>query len=244
MLFSRYDVPNRFIFRQVYSGDLSTFLVDGEIRAKNHPIGQLCHQTSYQDIVDRRGSAEFEMPCGRVVNDYVPFYFSPLTSFTYTIHQGNVPLISPTGESLGIARDDTRIFFICSIESFMDSDLSYCFSDYPLNSQVPKPTIKQDLADLETHVHWEVFDEYPMSAHILEIGYDGVCQFFKNASNPPARQLRSQKRMAEFLVHGAVPLTHVACIVANTENMRNSLQTIMDASDWNIPILAKPRCYF
>ncbi len=55
-------MPNRFIFRQVYAGDLSRFLADGEIRAKNHAVPQPCHQTSYQDIVDRRGTAEFAMP--------------------------------------------------------------------------------------------------------------------------------------------------------------------------------------
>lgn len=237
-------MPNRFIFRQVYCGDLPTFLADGEIRAKNHENQQACHQTSYQEIVNRRGTNEFPMPCGGVVNDYVPFYFSPLSSFTYTIHRGNVPLISPDGVNLGIAQDEQRIFFVCQTDNLRNSGLDYCFSDYPLNSQVPKPALEQNLDSLEQHVHWDVFDDNPMAGHIPEVGYGGVCQYFKNSDNPPERQLRSQKRMAEFLVKGALSLEYVCCIVAKSAEMRDNLQTTMNASGWNIPILSKPGCYF
>jgi hypothetical protein len=237
-------MPNRFIFRQVYAGDLRTFLADGEIRAKNHIELQLCHQTSYQDIVDRRGTAEFVMPCGGVVNDYVPFYFSPLTSFTYTIHRGNVPLRSPGGADLGVAEDDERIFFVCSVEGMRDGGVECCFSDFPLNSQVPQPSIEQNLDRLEQHVHWGVFDDSPMVASIEELDYVGVCKYFKNYESPLHWQLRSQKRMAEFLVREALPLRYVSCIVAKSPQMRDNLQLKMDASEWNIPIYSNPGCYF
>ena len=237
-------MANRFIFRQVYFGDLPTFLSNGEIRAKTHANPQACHQTSYQDIVDRRGTNEFSMPCGGVVNDYVPFYFSPLSSFTFTINRGNVPLTAPDGVSLGMARDEERIFIVCRADSFRNSGLEYCFSDYPLNSQIPKPTLEQNLDRLEQHVHWDVFDDNPMTAHILEVGYGGVCKYFQNRAAPPEWQLRSQKRMAEFLVKSALPLEHVCCIVAKSEDMRDNLQTTMDASGWSIPILSKSGCYF
>lgn len=235
-------MPKRFIFRQIYAGDFTQFLADGEIKAKNHEIPQPCHQTSYQAIVDRRGSDEFPMPCGGVVNDYVPFYFSPITSFTYTIHKGNVPLISPDGINLGTAQDEDRIFFVCAVEDLKDSGLDFCFSDYALNSQVPQPTIEQDLNKLEGHVHWSVFDDTPTVASIPEIGYEGVCKYF--ASVPGKWQLRSQARMAEFLVRDALPLDYISCIIAKSDAMRINLQAVMDASGWDIPILSKPGCYF
>jgi len=237
-------VPERFVFRQVYYGDLSLFLADGEIRAKNHDMSQACHQTSYQEIVDRRGTQVFRMPCGGVVNDYVPFYFSPLTSFTFTIHKGNVPLVSPTGINLGVASDDDRVFFVLRVEAFNASGLNVCYSDFPLNSLAPLPVLESDLGRLEQHVHWEVFDEVPYGAQIPEIGYNGVCTWFHNMASPASRQTRSQKRMAEFLVRGAVPLNLVDCIVAKTDAMRDTLQTMMNGSCWNIPIYTKRGCYF
>lgn len=236
-------LPDRFVFRQTYFGDLPMFLADGEIRAKNHHTPQLCHQTSYKEIVDRRGTDAFELPLGGVVNDYVPFYFSPLTSFTFTINRGNVPLISPTGINLESANDNDRIFFVCRIDTFQDSGLTYCFSDYPLNSVVPPPTIETDLTKLETHIHWDVFDE-DQTAKISEIGYNGVCKWFHNVALHPIRQLRSQKRMAEFLVAHAVPMSVVTCIITKSDTMRDRLQVMMEASKWNIPIYAKRGCYF
>lgn len=237
-------MPNRFIFRQVHFEDLPTFLADGEIRAKNHQDSQRCHQTSYQDIVNRRGTDEFEMPKGCVVNDFVPFYFSPITSFTYTIYMQNVPLVSPAGVELRQACEDDRIFLISSPQAFDNSDFFTCFSDYALNSRAPMPTIETDPAKLEDHVHWNVFDEAPMVAAISDIGYAGVCKWYHNMATPPERMTRSAKRMAEFLVHGAVPLDKIMCIVVKTDAMRATLESMMAASAWNIPILTKRGCFF
>lgn len=237
-------VPNRFVFRQVHFEDLPTFLADGEIRAKNHLAPQSCHQTSYQEIVNRRGTDEFQMPNGSVVNDYVPFYFSPITSFTFTIYKENVPLVSPQGANLRQACEDDRIFLISSPQMLAGSGLFTCFSDYALNSRAPMPTIETDINNLEDHVHWEVFDDDPMVASIPEVGYAGVCRYFKSLDRPVARMNRSSKRMAEFLVHDAVPLDKIMCIVVKTDAMRATLGGMMAASTWDIPILTKRGCFY
>ena len=237
-------VPNRFVFRQVHFEDLPTFLADGEIRAKNHLAPQSCHQTSYQEIVNRRGTDEFQMPNGSVVNDYVPFYFSPITSFTFTIYKENVPLVSPQGEYLRQACEDDRVFLVSSPQAYVGSGLFTCFSDYALNSRAPMPTIETDLTRLEEHVHWNVFDDDPRVAAIQEIDYHGVCRWFQDRATPPERMTRSSKRMAEFLVHNSVPLDKIGCIVVKTDDMRAQLGGMMAASEWNIPILTKHGCFY
>ena len=237
-------MPNRFVFRQVHYEDLPIFLADGEIRAKNHLAPQGCHQTSYQDIVNRRGTDEFQMPNGWVVNDFVPFYFSPISSFTFTIYKENVPLVSPQGEYLRQACEDDRVFLVSSPQAYVDSGLFTCFSDYALNSRAPMPTIETDLTKLEGHVHWNVFDDAPMVAAIPDIGYAGVCKWYHNMATPPERMTRSAKRMAEFLVHDSVPLDKIMCIVVKTDAMRATLGGMMAASEWNIPILTKRGCFY
>lgn len=237
-------MPDRFIFRQVHYEDLPIFLADGEVRAKNHQFIQRCHQTSYQEIVNRRGTDEFNLPNGCVVNDFVPFYFSPRTSFTYTIYMRNVPLLSPDGQVLRQACEDDRIFLVSSPQAFIGSRLFTCFSDYALNSRAPMPTIETDLNRLEQHVHWTVFDEDPMVAAIPVIGYAGVCKWYHNMATPLERMTRSAKRMAEFLVHGAVPLDKILCIVVKTDAMRAALGDMMAASVWNIPILTQRGCFY
>lgn len=237
-------MPRRFIFRQVCTFDLPTFLADGEIRAKNHANPQQCHQTSYEQIVARRGAKMMDLPHGGVVNDYVPFYFSPRTKFTYTIHKKNVDLRSPTGELLGKADDSSRMFFVCEPTEFIGTHVQYCFSNLALNTNAPFPLIACDIDELEKHIDWAVFDDQPVCGKISEIGYGGVCPYFLNKEEPLAYQNRSEKRMAEFLVKDAVPLSMVRCIIAKTPAMQQSLQAVMDESDWDIPIYTKPGCYF
>lgn len=186
----------------------------------------------------------FALPHGGVVNDYVPFYFSPITSFCYTIYKGNVDVTAPDGRVLGKSCEDERIFFVCSVDSFRGSGFDYCFSDLALTTAAPMPKVDCDLNNLETHVDWTVFDDDPMIADIAEVGYNGVCNFFANNVSPPSRQNRTQKRMAEFLVKSAVPLSMVTCIVAKTPAIQQALQPVMNASAWNIPILPKRGCYF
>ena len=106
------------------------------------------------------------------------------------------------------------------------------------------PKLETDLSRLENHVHWDVFDEVPLAAKIPEVGYGGVCKYFMNAATPPARQTRSQKRMAEFLVRDAVPLGLIDCIIAKTDQVADMLRQMMHASAWNIPIHVKRGCYF
>jgi len=205
---------------------------------------QACHQTSYQEIVDRRGTAEFQMPCGGVVNDYVAFYFSPLTAFTFTIDRGNVNLRDLDGSILGSATSDDRVFLVANVEQFRNAGSELHFSDFPLNSQASLPTLENDLNKLESHVHWDVFDDAPKVARIPEVGFDGVCKYFADRDTPARYQNRSSKRMAEFLVKDAVSLNLIDCIIAKNGNIGENLQRRMDASNWNIPVYAKPGCYF
>lgn len=235
---------NRFVFRQTYFQDLQIFLNDGEIRAKNHTMPQLCHQTSYQDIVDRRGTDQFSMPCGGVVNDYVPFYFSPFTAFTYTIHQGNVDLRGPDGAVLGKASSDSRVFLVANVNKFADSGLRLCFTDYPLNSLSPMPNLESDLSKIETHVHWDTFDDEPVTCKIQEIGYNGVCRYFADRATPARDQNRKRKRMAEFLVKMAVPLGLLDCIIVKNDETLAAVCEMLTKSNCEIPVYKKPGCFF
>jgi hypothetical protein len=236
------NVPNRFVFRQVDYRDILTFLNDGAIRSKNFNPTQHCHQTSYQNLVNRRNTAIFQIPGGGVVNDYVAFYFSPVTSFTFTIHKGNVPVVSPTGADLGASQLADRAFVVCKVETLAGSGLDCCYSDSALNSNALLPTIINDLSAIENHVHWKMFDEHPLTAAIPEIGYAGVCKWFHSRMTPQHLQ-RKERRMAEFLVRDSLSLEFVECIVTPNAQRTSFLQQQMDSSRWSIPIYDKAGCF-
>lgn len=236
-------MPERFVFRQVDYRDIPTFLADGEVRSKNHPNQQVCHQTSYQNLVQRRGTEEFRLPFGGVVNDCVAFYFSPLTSFTCAIHRGGVQVIPPNGGEVTKSRLEDRVFFVAKVSELYGAGLQCCFSNYALNSTVPEPAVINDSGLLETHINWTMFDDYPLTGGIPEIGYSGSCQYFHSKDTPERYQLRKPIRMAEFLVQTAVPLHQFACVVAPNEQRKTLVQERVQAAGYQLPVFSKPGCF-
>lgn len=236
-------MPERFVFRQVDYRDISTFLNDGEVRAPNHPQMQHCFQTSYTNLTNRRGTNMFPMPCGGVVNDYVAFYFSPFTRFTYAIHMGNkVSVIDPSGNNLGLSNLEDRVFLVGRVVDLCTVAYRYCFSDFPLNCHAPVPTVITDTTLLSSHINWDVFDE-DQTGHIPEIGYQGACRYSHTRENIPKYQFRGPQRMAEFLVHNSLSLNQISCIIVPNDAKRDLIQKQMDSSIWDIPVYTKRGCF-
>ena len=236
-------MPERFVFRQVDYRDIQTFLADGEIRSKNHPNQQVCHQTSYQNLVQRRGTEEFRLPFGGVVNDCVAFYFSPLTSFTCAIHRGCVQVTPPNGGVSTTSRLDDRVFLVAKVSDIYGAGLQCCFSNYALNSTVPEPAVEINHNLLETHIDWSMFDEDPLAGSIPEIGYGGSCRYFNSRDIPERYQRRKPIRMAEFLVQTALPLHLVTCVLTPNEQLKTLVQQAVQAAGYRLSVLAKPGCF-
>ena len=235
-------MPQRFLFRMTYYRNLQQYLADGALYAKNSARVQLGYRISFDEIVAKRGTARFTTPCGSNVNDFVPFYFSPITKMAYTIHAGNVGLKSPNGESLGSASMDDVAFLAVDSGRLFASGRECWFTDIACNSAIP-PVYVNDPTQLETHVAWPLFDDNPRIAPIPEIGYSGVCRWQHDLDEPVARQQRSKKRMAEFMVKDYLRMDEVSCIVLKTSEHLREVQSWVTAGA-NIPVLVKPGCYF
>ncbi len=223
--------------------NLQTYLAAGGLFAKNNPNVQPGYRISYDDIVARRGTAAFTTPCGSNVNDFVPFYFSPCTKMAYSIHIGNVPLKAPNGDNLGVASMDDVAYLVVPPGALFASGRTCWFTDIACNSGFP-PTYANDLAVLPTLIEWALFDDNPKMGQIPEIGYAGVCRWQHDRDQPVAHQMRSKKRMAEFMVSDYLQMNEVSCIVLKSETHLEEVQAWVNASGTQIPVYVKPGCYF
>lgn len=237
-------MPDRHIFRMTYYRNVEQFLKDGAVFAKNHQPMQLCYRTSYGDIVQRRATTAFQTPCGGVVNDFVPFYFSPATAMAGAIHMGHVSLIDPNDVNLGVASMDDIVFLVCRTKNVSKAGLAFWFTNVACNSLALKPLYESDLSKLASHIDWSLFDENPKMAHIPEIGYSGVCKWFKDFDNPIRYRNRKAMRMAEFMVKDPLPLNFVDCIITKHQHIKQQIDTWMHAYGQNIPVYVKKGCYF
>jgi hypothetical protein len=50
--------------------------------------------------------------------------------------------------------------------------------------------------------------------------------------------------MAEFLVKDAVPLSMFDCIVTRSALIKSAVESMMEATDIDLPVYAKPGCYY
>ncbi|TCS63685.1 DUF4433 domain-containing protein [Varunaivibrio sulfuroxidans] len=220
-------MTDRHIFRMMHFQNVERILQDGAIHAKNFRT-QPGYQISYENIVNKRGTV-YRTPAGDVVNDYVPFYFSPRTSMAHTISKENVPLRDPSGTKVGVANMDDVIFMVSHTSHFQNAALPFWFTDVACNSGAMVPEYKNDFSELQSHVEWSLFDETPTVATIPEISYNGVCRYFFDRDNPPEHSNRSTKRMAEFMVKDQVPLKFIDCIVTKNETIKQSVEAWIQA---------------
>ncbi|WP_417678210.1 DUF4433 domain-containing protein [Roseibium sp.] len=226
-----------------YFQNLRRYLADGRVYAKNHRNMQPGFRISFSDIVQRRGTAQFTTPCGSNVNDFVPFYFSPITKMAYTIHVGNVRAISPTNADLGIAQMEDVAYLVVEPSALFGSGRDCWFTDLACNSAIP-PSYQNQPAQLASHVNWALFDEAPLTATINEIGYAGVCRWQHDRDQPVRYQMRSKQRMAEFMVKDYLSMDEVLCIILKNDAHLATVQGWVNESGASIPVYVKPRCYF
>lgn len=235
-------MAERFIFRSTYWENLEAYMRDGNIRSKEHQHPQLGYQISYQDIVNRRGESYFA-PCGNSINCFVPFYYSPVQAMSYAIYRGNVELLNRQSETVRYANMDDLAFMVAkaerAIERYPDS---HYVTSRACNSALT-PEFGRGLDALEGLVSWGVFDEPPFIADIPEIGYGGVCKYFKDLDEPEYRRNRKSKRMAEFLVQNEFDFNLIECIVVFNSDVKSAIETWEVFRRYSIPVLLKPKYY-
>ncbi len=225
-----------------YYQNVEQILKDGGIYAKNYR-DQPQHSISYSNINNRRGS-QYKTPEGELLHDYVPFYFSPITAMSYTIHRGNVPLMDPSGVDLGCANDEDVVFLVSRTESVQRADLKFCFTNVACNSQAPAPEYENDLSKLSNHIDWSLFDEVPKTATIDEIDYSGVGRYFRDFDSPERYNNRSTKRMAEFMVRDIFPVELLDCIVTKKKSIKSEIESWIRSENLNLSVYQKTGCYF
>jgi hypothetical protein len=132
---------------------------------------------------------------GGMVGDYVPFYYAPHSPMLFSIKCGNVPGVSSNQRRL--------VYLVSSTQAVYAAGLDCVITDG--NAAVYITKFSEQEADLATMVDWPLMNE----------------RIWRNTDEDPDRVRR---RMAEFLVHQALPLglvseigvtdTHVQAYVA------------------------------
>lgn len=180
-----------------------------------HARSLLLIEVGNAGIKDQRRRRPVPIEPGGSVADYVPFYFGPRSPMMFAISRGNVPTYKD-----GTAR---LVYLVSSLERLHDLGLVPVLTDR--NAALALADFRAfDPADLidDEFIDWKLMRE----RYWVDFP-DGT-----------------ERRMAEALVHQAVPTKAFSLIVAQSEIVAVEARAILATAAANIPVDVRPIWYF
>lgn len=166
-------------------------------------------------IKERRRTQVVSAGPGGVVADYAPFYFAPRSPMLYRIHKGGVETYS--------GRQDELVYLVSRVSQVQQHALAWAATDR--NAALATAKYTDQVVELASHVDWAVMEAI----------------VWMNTESDGSRR---ERRMAEFLVHHALPWTAVVGIVVQTPPMAAEVRSIIATAGHVPQVAVVPQWYF
>lgn len=215
------------LFHITAIGNVQAICRAGALLAKNAVAAA---GVNYQNIAHggaqgARAAKAVPVSPGGTVHDFVPFYFAPRSPMLSAIHNGKVA-------GCQVLQQDI-VHFETTVDRVTAAGEAFAFFDR--NATLAYSKAYNDLARLDA-VAWDLLMEPPT--------LDGFCKYFQNRHQEARYVDRMERRQAEFLVQGRVPLAQFARVgVCNAERAR-VVSAILAAERVPLPVEVMPDWYF
>ena len=199
----------------------------GALLSKNEgtAAGIAYQNIAYQGAQGARAVRAVPNPPGGMVHDFVPFYFAPRSPMLGAIEKGNVA---------GCASRQADIVHLeTTVAQVTAGGVPFVF--YDRNATLPYSTPFADLAHLG-EVAWDILTEEPR--------LDGFCKYWFDRPSVARYADRMERRQAEFLIKGAVPLARFARIGVIDEARAVQVRGILAAVGVDLPVVVMRDWYF
>lgn len=167
-----------------------------------------------QELIDRRAQRAVPMPPCGMLNDYVPFYFTPFSPMLYNIHTGR-------GGVARVANADI-VILVSSLHRVAELGLPYVFTDR--HAYTMTANYYSDLADLKT-IDWSLLQQ-------------------RNFQRDPDDPEKVERYQAEALIHRHVPIQALLGAVCHARQVQGELQQQAAALGAQLNIQCIPGWYF
>ncbi|WP_298718473.1 DUF4433 domain-containing protein [uncultured Oceanisphaera sp.] len=167
-----------------------------------------------RELIDRRAHRPVPQPSGGMLNDYVPFYFTPFSPMLYNIYTGR-------GGVAHVANADI-VILVSSLHRVAELGLPYVFTDR--HAYTMTANYYNDLTRLNA-IDWPLLQQ----------------RNFQRDPNDPEKVERYQ---AEVLVYGQVPVQALLGAVCYTADIKAELQEQAARMGVQLDIHCMPQWYF
>jgi len=167
-----------------------------------------------QELIGKRAVWPVGTAPGGVLNDYVPFYFTPFSPMMLNI---------VTGYN-GVARHPKRdiVILVTSLRRVEEMGLTFLFTFSHANNF--RVDYSSDLSDL-TKLDWKILQS-------RDFEYD---------ADDPTKRDRYQ---AETLVHKHLPVQGLSGIVCHDEHVKMEVEQVVAECGLQLPVAARANWYF
>jgi len=166
------------------------------------------------ELIDKRASHRVPLPPGGVLNDYVPFYFTPFSPMLRNIHTGWGGIPKRANEEI--------VMLVSSLPHVAAHGWTFLFTDS--HAYYQWANFYSELADLDK-IDWPLLQT----------------RDFRRDPEDPAKFERYQ---AEALIHRHLPVNGLLGIVCYTEKLKQAITQQLQSREMNLPVHARPRWYF
>lgn len=214
MIYKNLNPEKALIWRIVHRHNLSWILENG-LHCGNSAIkAPDWVNIGNPELIDKRANHPVPLPPGGLLNDYVPFYFTPFSPMLRNIHTGWGGIQRRSNEEIVILVSSLhRIANLGLPFLFTNSHAYYQWADY-----------YSDLADLDK-IDWPLLQR----------------RDFKRDPEDPAKFERYQ---AEALIHQHLPVSGLIGIICYTELLKQRIERNIQARNLSLPVYARTGWYF
>ncbi|MEI6483280.1 MAG: DUF4433 domain-containing protein [Betaproteobacteria bacterium] len=214
MLYKNLNPEKALIWRIIHRDNLPWVLAHGlhcgnsALRAPNWvSIGN-------SELIDKRARHAVPVPPGGLLNDYIPFYFTPFSVMMRNIRSGRGGVQQRSNDEI--------VILVSSLHHITKKGLPFLFTNM--------------------HAYYRWASYYDDLAHLDQVDWPLLqARDFRRDENDPVKFERYQ---AEALIHKHCPVSGLIGIVCHSETGKMSAQSQIDANGLNLPIYVRPDWYF
>ncbi|MBE4586053.1 hypothetical protein BOO29_14030 [Vibrio navarrensis] len=214
MAYTNLNPEKALIWRITHRQNIPWILANG-LHAGNGAVRSQNWMTiGNEDLINRRGHRTVPLPPQGVLNDYVPFYFTPFSPMMYNIYTGR-------GGVKKVSNTDI-VILVSSMYRVTEIGLPFVFTDrhaYPVTTNY-----YNNLADL-TAIDWALLQQ-------------------RNFQRDPDDPEKVERYQAEALIHRHMPINALLGAVCYTQNVQQELQEQANGLGVKLDIHCIPGWYF
>lgn len=207
--------PQKALIWRIIHRDNLPWILDNGLHAGNSQVkAPRWISIGSQELIDKRARHAVPVLPGGLLNDYVPFYFTPFSVMLRNIGSGR--------GGVQQRRNEEILILVSSLHHVAAQGLRFLFTDS--HAYYRWATYYSDLAYLDK-VDWPLLQ----------------ARDFRRDPEDPAKFERYQ---AEALVHQHCPVSGLIGIVCDSEAMKMQVVSQVQARGLGLPVHSRPGWYF